>query len=173
MLGALAGCALVASYADVRTRTRLNSLVRRSRWLLVAMAVLFSWGTPGLYLIPDANGLAPTLEGLALALESIVRLLAILAAVSLLLARMPTDQLVSGLHALLASVGDGRDRVAVRIMLVLRYVESGDPGRWLLGSASDEPSGGEILTLHRRGIAPAEYALLALALAGALVVLLM
>lgn len=110
--------------AFVFSREHLMRILRRSRWLLLTMLLLFGWMSPGtaLPLLPGA-----TMEGLLLAAENVARLLIAIATVSVLLAVLPPAALVSGMRTLLAplaSLGDFRDRLAVRLMLTLEAVEA-------------------------------------------------
>ena len=143
--GALAACALAAA---VLARARTWRLVRRIRVLLLAIAVLFAWFTPGEAAFLDWPRLGPTREGLALAALHAARLLAVVCAVGILLERLPLARLVGGLYALsrpLRGVGVAPERLALRLLLVLRYVEASPRGRgpvdwrhWL----ADEPATG-------------------------------
>ncbi len=115
--------ALIAATSDFRL------LVRRSRWLLLTMLVMFGWLTPGTPLsgVPGA-----TQEGLLLAADYIARLLIALATLALLLKALAPPELVAGLRALLAPLalpGISRDRIAVRLALTLQEVEASRTGR--------------------------------------------
>jgi energy-coupling factor transport system permease protein len=99
-------------------------IVRRSRWLLITMLLLFGWMTPG---TPVAGVPFATQEGLMLAAENIARLLIAIATVASLLSALAPPALVSGLRTLLAPLwllGGFRDRLAVRMMLTLEEVEA-------------------------------------------------
>lgn len=117
-------CLAVMALALALARRQFATILRRSRWLLLTMLVLFGWmtlGTP----VPGLAG--ATHEGLLLALENIARLLLAIAVVALLLNWLAPPALVSGLRALLAPLapfGNFRDRLAVRLMLTLRAVDS-------------------------------------------------
>lgn len=99
-------------------------LLRRSRWLLLTMLVMFGWLTPGtpLPVIPGASR-----EGLLLAAENIARLLIALSVVALILKTLSASELVAGLRSLLAPLAVlkiSRDRIAVRLALTLNEVEA-------------------------------------------------
>lgn len=105
-------------------RHQMLAILRRSRWLLLTMCVLFAWMTPGTW-ISWLPGI--TREGLVLAGENLARLLIAIATVAILLRLLPPPALVSGLRSLLAPLallGDFRDRLAVRLMLTLDAVEA-------------------------------------------------
>jgi len=110
--------------ALVAAPSHLHLLLRRSRWLLLTMLVMFGWLTPGTPLagIPGASQ-----EGLLLAAENIARLLVTLATVALILKSLSASQLVAGLRSLLAPLAllrISRDRFAVRLALTLNEVEA-------------------------------------------------
>ncbi len=120
--------ALIAASSD------LHLLLRRTRWLLLTMLVMFGWFTPGTPLsgIPGASQ-----EGLLLAADNIARLLIALAALAMLLKSLTPAELVAGMRSLLAPIaflGIPRDRIAVRLALTLREVEASRHG------VSNEPS---------------------------------
>ncbi|HCX34985.1 MAG TPA: hypothetical protein DHV08_16510 [Rhodocyclaceae bacterium] len=138
--GVLAASGACALGAGLWSRKRLLKLLGRSRWLLAALAAFFAWGTPGLYLWPDLGAVSPTREGIGEAVIHLARLTAIIALVSLLLERTEVRDIVSGLRSLLAPFGAARDRLALRLMLVLNQVEERDSGwRALLAPAQGAP----------------------------------
>lgn len=122
VLGILSICA--CGIALVLAGRQFLTILRRSRWLLLTMCVLFAWMTPGTW-IDALPGL--TREGLVLAGENVARLLIAIATVATLLRLLPPPALVSGLRSLLAPLallGDFRDRLAVRMMLTLEALEA-------------------------------------------------
>lgn len=101
----------------------LRRLLRRSRWLLLTLFVLFAWMTPGtpLLWLPGISS-----EGLHLAAEHVLRLVLALAALALVLQVLSPVALVAGIRSLLAPLarlGLPRDRIAVRLALTLEEVE--------------------------------------------------
>ncbi|MDY0011659.1 MAG: CbiQ family ECF transporter T component [Rhodocyclaceae bacterium] len=130
----------------------LSRLVRRIRYLLLIILILFAWLTPGDALFAAFSFWSPTREGLRLAFEHGLRLVGVVALVALLLGRGGRDFVVSGLYALLGPLdrlGVARERLAVRLLLVLRYVEeapaAGSWRDWLVPTAIEEG-----LVLHVR-----------------------
>lgn len=119
MLGAGAVLALVTWLAAAS----LWHLLRRSRWLLLAVALMFGWMTPGMpTILPGATD-----EGLRLAAEQLARLLTSIAMVALLLRLLDPSALMSGLHRLmrpLAWFGVNVDRMVLRLALTLRYLDA-------------------------------------------------
>lgn len=145
-VGVLTAFALACTVtAVVVAGGRLKRLLRRTRFLLLAILVLFGWFTPGEAVFIDWPHVSPTREGLGLALEHLARLVTVVCSVAVLLESLPVDRLVGGLHALcrpLTVIGLPAERIALRLLLVLRYVESSagegiaDWRAWLLGDGS-------------------------------------
>ena len=104
---------------------RGGRLAWRARWLLLSLFVIFAWGIVGEPLW-DGMG-APSFEGLSEALTHLGRLLLVLLAVAGLLETMPLSELLTASQRLLAPLrhfGVDGERGMVRLMLVLRYVET-------------------------------------------------
>ncbi|MGE5468122.1 MAG: hypothetical protein ACM3Y9_11935 [Ignavibacteria bacterium] len=114
-------------------RTRALALLRRARWLLLSIACLFAFATPGL-LVPGLPGrLGMTQDGLVLAGEHVSRLLVLLTTLALMHERLGTRGFVGGLYGLLLPLSRWhglRERIVVRLMLVIEFVESGNGGGW-------------------------------------------
>ena len=132
---------------------RVRRLLRRIRFLLLVLVVLFAFFTPGEALLPVLGRFGPTREGVLLAAVHALRLLAVVMLVAVLLAKTGERELVSGLMVLakpLAACGLPVERLAVRLLLVLRYVESPPAGGWraLLGERGGELPGAETLKIH-------------------------
>jgi energy-coupling factor transport system permease protein len=146
-------CSALALAALILAASGLRLLVRRSRWLLLTMLVMFGWFTPGTPLpgIPGASQ-----EGL---------LLVALATLALLLKALTPAKLVAGLRSLLAASslpGPWRDRIAVRLALTLQEVEASRIGQ------REEPAGlASSISLPAFGFGATDYILGALS--GALV----
>lgn len=119
-----AACLVLMLLALLAAGPHFFLLVRRSRWLLLTMLVMFGWLTPGTPLpgIPGASE-----EGLLLAAENLSRLLVAISIVALILKVLPATRLVAGIRTLLAPLaltGISRDRIAVRLALTLEEVEA-------------------------------------------------
>lgn len=128
------------AYATARTAT----LLRRARWLLLTIAVLFAVATPGLLAPPPLDRLGITVDGLVLAGEHLARLLILLTTLAILHEHLGSRGLVAGLHWLLAPLFSWpglRERIVVRLMLVIDFVEGGGGGwkSWL-GDADIGPT---------------------------------
>lgn len=96
-----------------------------ARWLFLSLFVIMAWGGAG---EPAWSGwLAPSREGLADALTHVGRLLLVLMTVAILRERLPLPELLTGTHRLLAPLrclGVNPDRGLVRLLLVLRHLET-------------------------------------------------
>jgi len=121
-------CLGLCLVALIAAASHLRLLLRRSRWLLMTMLILFGWLTPGTPL-PGLPGASQ--EGLLLGAESLARLLIALSAVALILKALSPAELVAGIRSLLAPLvifGIPRDRIAVRLALTLEEVEASRKG---------------------------------------------
>lgn len=131
--------------AAIVATTRLRKLMRRSRYLLLALFVLFAFFTPGQRLAVAPNWLPLTYEGLHLCVQQLARVLSVIALVALLLERLRSAELVQGICVLAAPlrwVGGDPDRLAVRLSLVLWMVAEARAGswrEWLADPAEDRP----------------------------------
>lgn len=102
-------------------------LLRRTRWVMISLLLIYAYSTSGRALAPALDLLSPTMEGLTDGGVQLMRLLAALAALSILLDRLHRDQLIYGLYVLfvpLQWIGISRDRLAVRLSLTLHYAET-------------------------------------------------
>lgn len=146
--------ALVALWS---ARLRTVRLLRRVRILLLAIVVLFAGFTPGEAVFVDWPALSPSREGVLQAMVHAGRLMAVVFCVALLLERLSSERLVGGLYALsrpLAVLGLPAERVAVRMLLVLRYVDSPRSHAWreLLHEPGVEENERFLLQRERLGV---------------------
>lgn len=112
-------------------RARALRLLRRVRVLMFAIVLLFGWFTPGEAVFVAWPQVSPSREGLMLAMLHAGRLIVIVCAVALLLERLPVERLVGGLYSLsrpFSVIGLRADALALRLMLVLRFVEASPRG---------------------------------------------
>ena len=112
-------------------RPRFMKLLRRLRVLIIVLFAVTLFMTPGEALLPQW-GLHPTVEGVALAFTQLVRLLGMLAVVTLLLERTDQQALAAGMLALLQPLAFGSqwpERAVARLLLVFDYLESAPPPR--------------------------------------------
>lgn len=126
-LGALliaAGLILLCAFAI--SRHKFIQLVRRTRWIMLSLLLIYAYSTPGQPLLDMLGMFSPSREGLADGMLQLTRLLAALAGLAILLDRLHRQQLIAGLYSLFAPlqwVGLSRERLAVRLALTLHYAE--------------------------------------------------
>ncbi len=133
-IGSLAVAAILALLlAAFVARARWRKLMWRSRWVFAALILIFSFGTPGLLAFPSLGVLGPSVDGLVAAVEHGLRLAAIVSLVAVLLEHSAPAILVSGLYSLarpLSWAGLDASRAAVRLMLVLEFVDQPPRAGW-------------------------------------------
>lgn len=98
----------------------------RMRWLFFSIFLIYSFGTPGELIPHFSAGLAPTFEGVRLALLQISRLIVALAALVILLSTTTKETLMLGLYMLLFPlkyIGLNVEKFSVRLLLTMHYVE--------------------------------------------------
>jgi len=106
---------------------QLLRLLRRTRWILFSLLLIYAYTTAGVSLWPQFGILSPTREGMLDGLVQLGRLLGVLSGLAILLELLPQEQLISGLFTLaypLRWFGLSRERIAVRLALTLEYAES-------------------------------------------------
>jgi energy-coupling factor transport system permease protein len=106
---------------------QLLSLLRRTRWILFSLLLIYAYTTPGTALLGQLGVASPTREGLLDGLLQLGRLVSVLSGLAILLALLSQTQLISGLYSLaypLRWLGLSRERIAVRLALTLEYAES-------------------------------------------------
>lgn len=168
-LAVLAG-ALAAGFLAPR---RARRLVKRVRFLVIAILVFFAGFTPGEALLPSLPGISPSREGVVFAVEHAGRLLGVVCCVAILLERLSVNRLVTGLYALLRPfecVGLPAKGLAVRLLLVMRYVESASPHGWRDWLRDDSDAEVQAIRLGRERLGMMEAGVAAVGIA-ALVIL--
>lgn len=106
-------------------------LLRRARWLLLSIVLIYAYATPGEFVAGLPDGLAPSHEGLRDGGIQTLRLVAMLAALSVLLASSSRAQIMAGIYQLsrpFRLIGLQPERFAARLWLTLHYVEHMPPG---------------------------------------------
>jgi hypothetical protein len=158
---------IVLPLAFARAPRRSWSLLRRARWLLLSIVLLFAFATPGR---PLVAGL--TAEGLELAAEHGLRLALLLASLAVVHEILGNAGLLAGLHLILAPLASWRNlrpRIVARLLLVLEYVENGpEPGGWRAWLSDPTESGAERLHLPAYCIGSADWTAFAFLAAAAL-----
>lgn len=107
-------------------------LLRRARWLLISVVLIFAYATPGEYINGLPESLAPTFEGLHAGGIQALRLVVMLAALSVLLATTDRAEIMAGIYQLslpLSILKISPERFAARLWLTLHYVEHLPPVR--------------------------------------------
>lgn len=103
-----------------------GNILRRARWLLASLFLIYAFTTPGEYLQGLPFEILPTYEGIAAGLQQMARLTLMLAGLALLLATTKREQLMAGAYLLLRPLrwlGLAPERFAARLWLTLHYVE--------------------------------------------------
>lgn len=102
-------------------------LLRRTRWIMLALLLIYAYVTPGVGVWPQWGGWSPTREGLLEGGDQLLRLLSVLAGLALLLSMLQRERLMAGLYVLLQPLswlGVSRERIAVRLALTLDLAET-------------------------------------------------
>ena len=117
---------VLSLWALMLHRARFFKLLRRIRVLILVLFVVTLLMTPGTALWPEW-GLYPTEEGVVLGVTQLLRLIGMLAAVSLLLDTTDDRSLAAGSLALLQPFAGKRhwpERAVARLLLVFHYLET-------------------------------------------------
>lgn len=130
-----------AAWASGVNAVRLLGLLRRSRWLMLAIALVYAYAGNGALLWPQFGSLSPYAEGLAAGVMQLLRLLIILSSLAILLERLKLTGIMLALDTLLrplALLGVNAEQTLVRLALTLNYIEkaestSGSGWRELVG----------------------------------------
>lgn len=120
----VAGVMLLSSW--LLSGKKLLQLLRRTRWIMLSLLVIYAYSTPGSPLLEMLGAWSPVREGLADGATQLLRLLAALASLAILLDRLHRLELISGLYSLFAPLkflGMSRERCAIRLALTLHYAE--------------------------------------------------
>jgi energy-coupling factor transport system permease protein len=119
-----AGLVLLGAVAT--SRHKFVQLLRRTRWIMVSLLLIYAYSTPGQPLSELLGMFGPSREGLADGMLQLTRLLAALAGLAILLDHLHRQQLIAGLYTMFAPLqwmGLSRERLAVRLALTLHYAE--------------------------------------------------
>ncbi|MBS4099561.1 MAG: hypothetical protein KGZ83_22375 [Sulfuricella sp.] len=122
---ALASVALLP-FLLAGNRSPFIKLLRRTRWLLLSIFLIYALATPGTELLPVLGAFSPTSEGLHSGALQAWRLAILLAGLALLLTATPGKELLAGIYYLIrpfAALGVASDRIAARVWLTLYYAE--------------------------------------------------
>lgn len=116
---------LAVAYA--LSATRLITLLRRTRWIMLSLLFIYAYATPGVAVWASLAQFSPTHEGLTGGLLQLCRLAFTLASLAILLGLLPRQKLISGIYVLsypLKYVAMSRERLAVRLALTLQHAET-------------------------------------------------
>ncbi len=105
---------------------KFMQLLRRTRWIMLSLLLIYAYSTPGQPLLSVLGMFSPSREGLGDGVLQLTRLVVALAGLAILLERLHRQKLIAGLYTLLAPlqlIGVSRERVAVRLALTLHYAE--------------------------------------------------
>lgn len=132
---ALMAVATATAFLFAPVRVQGLRLLRRTRWLLVILLLMYAYVTPGPALWPGLDWASPSAAGMQQGMLRAARLVLLLGGLAVLLAYTSRPRLVYGLYALakpLGGIGFDRRAFAVRLGLTLDYVEHAPrPARWL------------------------------------------
>jgi len=119
-------CAVGALASIVWQGRRPLRLIWRTRWLILVLVLGYGFSVPGEGVSMFLGEWAPTRQGLALGAERALHLTVLLLWLDALVLSLSSEQLLSGLHALmrpLAGVGVDTGRIALRLALTLKAIE--------------------------------------------------
>jgi energy-coupling factor transporter transmembrane protein EcfT len=108
-------------------KTAFYKSILRLKWFFIVMFIIFAFNTPGEHVDSRFLRFSPTLEGLQAGAAQLLRIVIMLAAISLILASNTKQQLISGFYFIckpLQIFGLKIDRFAARLWLTLHYVEA-------------------------------------------------
>lgn len=153
---------------DAAIRARFLQLLRRSRWLVLILPLVYACSVPGQPLWPGVSLISwPGIEAGAL---RVMRLLLMLAALAALLTALEPPRLIFGLYALarpFSCLGLDARALAVRLSLVLEGAQHAAPAKpWKLALSQLEGTPYEApaqITLHRQAWSWGDAAALLLA----------
>jgi energy-coupling factor transport system permease protein len=178
LLGLGAALALALALAGAQTFVRL---LRRARFLLVSLVVIYALSFPGQLVWPGLGALSPTEEGVRVGIVQAWKLILLLAGLGLLHARCGRECLLAGILGFLwplRRLGIDARRAAARMALTLEYAE--DAARWtrqewkrLLAGGIEDEATSEPVRIKVALAPPGRVDVLALALWGALLAALM
>lgn len=113
----------------LRHSAQYLKLLRRSRWLLISLVLVYAFVTPGAAAVAALGAYSPSREGLLSGGLQALRLVSLLSTLALLLATTSRERILAGLYFLLRPfflIGVDVDRVAARIWLTLHYAEKAE-----------------------------------------------
>ena len=156
---------------------RFYSLLRRTRWILATILILYAYAGTGEPLGLQLGAFSPLSTGIIDGLVQIAHLLVILASLSLLLNSLSKAQLLTGLNTLaypLSMFGLAQERMIVRLALTLHYAENAlveTDGSWqekIKNQLEFKPEMSGFIEIERRSLIYQDWLLIVLSSIGAL-----
>lgn len=101
--------------------------IKRLKWFFLVLIIIFAFNTPGEHMLTSSTSISPTYEGLLAGCTQALRIMVMLAALSLIMACNTRPQLISGFYFIclpLKYLGLDVERFAARLWLTLHYVEA-------------------------------------------------
>lgn len=122
----LLGLSFAVGLACIGRVRQIWTLLRRARWLLLLMVIMYGYSLPGEALYPVLAHYLPTREGILQGLVHAWRLALVVLLLDVLVLRLPIAEQLTGIHSILrplAWVGLDRDRVVVRLALTMEAMQ--------------------------------------------------
>jgi len=120
------------------------NMIRRIRWLLLILIVIYAFSIPGEYVKYWPVEFSPSYEGIRAGLLQAMKIMTVIALLSIWLSTTTKDVLIGGFYQLLSPLGilkiDAK-RFAVRLWLTLHYVEIQDFKKYKKFSANQVMEG--------------------------------
>lgn len=116
---------LICFIALNKVERYINTL-KRFKWLFLVLMIIYAFNTPGEHIHGWPFDITPTYEGVIAGISQAIRISAILAIISWIMAVNTKQQLVSGFYFILSPfklLGLQTERFAARLWLTLHYVE--------------------------------------------------
>lgn len=156
IFGLLMVAAPGAMLAGWLARLEAYRMLKRARWLLLSIAVLFLVATPGVRMAGILGVAGVSHDGIVLAGENILRLSLLLATLATLLKVLGPDGVLCGIDRLLTPIGRYRERLVARLMLTLELAGRSD-GRerwqdWLAAAPHEETEAISLATSPLRAV---------------------
>lgn len=121
---AFAGIVLLCTF--IICANQFLSLIRRTRWILFSVFMVYAYSSQGEPVWSFMGALSPVVDGVVDGFFQMLRLVTLLASLSILLTLLNRSQLINGLYSLsrpLSLFGLNRASFAVRLALTLDYAE--------------------------------------------------
>ena len=109
------------------TLTQFLRYLRRTRWLLLSLLVIYAYTLPGENVSSMLGSFSPSVQGLQHGALRIARMILLLAALSILMTHITRTGLLLGIYRILRPLqwlGVDVERIAVRLWLTLHYAEA-------------------------------------------------